>query len=220
VPDLTEPLEGFRRAAVLVPLYDSDGATTLLLTRRTQTVEHHKGQISFPGGALDDGEELLAAALRETFEEVGIPADEVQILGRLPEVDVTVSRFRVTPFVGVIPHPYPLRLNADEIEEIVRVPLAVFRDPANLRIDKVEWAGQIRDVYHYTYQTRTIWGATARIIRHFVDLVLEMEAPPSPLTAGGLGGGFGGVGPVARMTDEILKEARRHPGETPMKETR
>ncbi len=167
------PLEGFRQAAVLVPLYDGDGAATLLLTRRTQTVEHHKGQISFPGGAVDEGEELLAAALRETFEEVGIPSGEVQILGRLPEVDVAVSRFRVTPFVGVVPHPYPLRLNADEIEEVVRVPLAVFRDPANLRIEQREWNGQMRDIYHYSYETRTIWGATARIIRHFVDILAE-----------------------------------------------
>lgn len=173
IPASTRPLGGFRRAAVLVPLFHVGGETSLLLTRRTQTVERHKGQISFPGGALDHGEELLAAALRETFEELGIPAGEVQVLGRLPEVDVAVSRFRVTPFVGVIPHPYPLRPNADEIEEVVRVPLAVFRDPANLRVETRPWEGRIGEVYHYTYHTQTIWGATARIIKQFVDILVE-----------------------------------------------
>lgn len=174
LPPSPRPIGDFRRAAVLVPLYHADGEMGLLLTRRTQTVEHHKGQIAFPGGAVDDGEELLAAALRETYEEVGIPAGEVQILGVLPEVDVTVSRFRVTPFVGSIPHPYPLRPNADEIEEVVRVPLAVFRDPANLRVETRQWEGRTADVYHYSYETQTIWGATARIIKRLVDI---LEAP-------------------------------------------
>ena len=163
----------FRRAAVLVPLFQAGGEIEVLLTRRTHTVEHHKGQISFPGGAVDEREELLAAALRETFEEVGIPPGEVQILGTLPEVDVTVSRFRVTPFVGAIPHPYALRPNADEIEEVVRVPLAVFRDPASLRVETLQWEGRSVEVYHYTYETQTIWGATARIMKHFVDILGE-----------------------------------------------
>lgn len=167
------PLGEFRRAAILVPLYEANGKVGLLLTRRTQTVMYHKGQISFPGGAVDEGEELLAAALRETFEEVGIPAGEVQVLGTLPEVDVTVSRFRVTPFVGAIPHPYALRPNADEIEEVVRVPLAVFRDPASLRVETRQWEGRTAQVYHYTYETQTIWGATASIIKRFVDILGE-----------------------------------------------
>ncbi len=180
LPDSMRPIGEFRRAAVLVPLYQADGAIGMLLTRRTQTVEHHKGQISFPGGAVVEREELLAAALRETFEEVGIPAGEVQILGTLPEVDVTVSRFRVTPFVGVIPHPYPLRLNADEIEEVVRVPLAVFRDPSNLRVETLQTEGRTAEVYHYSYETRTIWGATARIIKQFMDLLDENVRGEAP----------------------------------------
>lgn len=165
------PGGALRRAAVLVPLYEADGDVVLLLTRRTRSVEHHKGQISFPGGAVDDGEELLAAALRETFEEMGIPPEQVCILGTLPDVEVAVSRFRVTPFVGVIPHPYALRPSADEIEEVIRVPLSVFKDPANLRVESRQWEGRTAEVYHYTVETQTIWGATARIIKHFVDVV-------------------------------------------------
>jgi len=160
-----------RRAAVLVPLYEADGEVHLLLTRRTETVEHHKGQISFPGGAADADEDLRQTALRETFEEVGIPADRVEILGQLPDVEVTVSGFRVTPYVGVIPHPYPLRPSTDEIEETVQVPLAVFRDPSSLRIELRERDGRPYEVYHFTYGPYDIWGATARIIKHLVDLV-------------------------------------------------
>ncbi len=160
-----------RRAAVLVPLYEADGEVYLLLTRRTETVEHHKGQISFPGGAADAEEDLRQTALREAFEEVGILADSVVILGRLPDVEVIVSGFRVTPFVGVIPHPLLLQPSVDEIEETVAVPLAVFRDPANLRIEVRERDGQQYEVYHYSYGPYDIWGATARIIKQLVDLL-------------------------------------------------
>lgn len=159
-----------RRAAVLVPLYRADGETFLLLTRRTQMVEHHKGQIAFPGGAADEGEDLLQTALRETYEEIGISPAQVEILGRLPDTEVTVSGFRVTPYVGVVPHPYPFRLNVEEIEDLVPVPLAVFRDPANLRVEQREVApGRRGTVYYYTYEGQTIWGATARIIKDLVD---------------------------------------------------
>jgi 8-oxo-dGTP pyrophosphatase MutT (NUDIX family) len=160
-----------RRAAVLVPLYQVGEELFVLLTRRAQSVEHHKGQIAFPGGAAEAGEDLLQAALRETHEEIGIAPEQVEILGRLGDVEVTVSRFLITPYVGVIPHPYPLRLNADEIEDLVIVPLAVFRDPANLRSEYVEREGRRIEVLHYTYEGQTIWGATARIIKHLVDLL-------------------------------------------------
>lgn len=161
---------GLRRAAVLVPLYQADGETFLLLTRRTQMVEHHKGQIAFPGGAADEGEDLLQTALRETYEEIGISPEQVEILGRLPDTEVTVSGFRVTPYVGAIPHPYPFRLNAEEIKDLVSVPLAAFRDPANLRVEQREWTpGRRTKVYYYTYEGQTIWGATARIIKDLVD---------------------------------------------------
>jgi 8-oxo-dGTP pyrophosphatase MutT (NUDIX family) len=161
----------WREAAVLVPLYEAGGEIFVLLTRRTETVEHHKGQISFPGGAANPGEDLRQTALRETFEEVGIPPDQVEVLGRLPDVEVTVSGFRVTPFVGVIPAAFPLRPNTAEIEEVVRVPLAAFRDGANLRIELLERAGRPAEIYHYTHGAYTIWGATARIVRHLVHLL-------------------------------------------------
>lgn len=183
VPDpRPEPDPGvFRRAAVLVPLYEADGEVMVLLTRRTDTVEHHKGQISFPGGAADAGEDLRQTALRETFEEVGIPPDTVEILGVLPEVEVTVSNFRVTPFVGVIPHPYALIPSPSEIEELVRVPLAVLRDPANLRVEWRDREGRRYQVFLYDHSGFTIWGATARIIKDFVDILNHPEAGAGPV---------------------------------------
>ncbi len=161
----------WRRAAVLVPLYERNGEVFVLLTRRTETVEHHKGQISFPGGAADPEEKLERTALRETFEEMGIVPDDVQLLGRLPDVEVTVSRFRVAPFVGVIPHPYRLQPSADEIEEVISVPLALFRDPASLRVEVWERDGRPYEVYFYDSGGYAIWGATARIIKHLIDLL-------------------------------------------------
>ncbi|MDQ7848867.1 MAG: CoA pyrophosphatase [Armatimonadota bacterium] len=171
LPPAPAAAENLRRAAVLVPLFESGGEVHLLLTRRSQAVEHHKGQIAFPGGAADGDENLRQTALRETFEEVGLPPERVEILGRLPDVEVVASGFRVSPFVGVIPHPYPLRPSSEEIEEIVSAPLAVFRRPANLRVERRDRGGRRYEILHYTYRGHDIWGATARIIRHLVDLL-------------------------------------------------
>src|SRR5262245_37876935 len=125
---------GARRAAVLLPLYRVGEEHFVLLTRRSEHVAHHKGQISCPGGAVDpEDADALAAALRETEEEVGIAPADVRILGALDDVEATVSGFVITPFVGLIPYPYPLRLNAHEIAELVLVPLATFCDPTRLR---------------------------------------------------------------------------------------
>jgi 8-oxo-dGTP pyrophosphatase MutT (NUDIX family) len=173
-PPEDPPPSGWRRAAVLVPLYQVGDQTFLLLTRRTDRVEHHKGQISFPGGAAEPGETLLETALRETYEEVGLPPSQVEVLGTLGEVEVSVSRFLVTPFVGIVPHPYPLRLNADEIDELVLAPLADFLDPARLRVEQREQDGIRVDLYFYERGTHTVWGATARIIKALVDL---LDAP-------------------------------------------
>lgn len=173
-PPEDPPPPGWRRAAVLVPLYQVGDETFLLLTRRTDRVEHHKGQISFPGGAAEPGETLLETALRETYEEVGIPPSQVRVLGTLGEVEVSVSRFLVTPFVGIVPHPYPLRLNADEIDELVLAPLADFLDPARLRVEQREQDGIRVDLYFYDSGAHTVWGATARIIKALVDL---LDAP-------------------------------------------
>ena len=167
---------GLTRASVLIPLLTQDGAPHVLFTRRTDTVQHHKGQISFPGGASDEEDpDALTTALRETEEELGIPRRSVEVLGTLDDVHATVSGFRITPFVGIIPHPVPLRVNAAEIAEVLTVPLAVFRDPARMRIERRARDGQQVDVYFYTHGRHEIWGVTARIMKNFLDSVFGEE---------------------------------------------
>lgn len=165
-----------RRASVLLPLYRDAGETYAIFTRRTDTVEHHKGQISLPGGAEDEGDAgPLDTALRETEEELGIPRAQVRILGTLDDVYTVVSGFVITPFVGLVPHPVPLRINPQEIAEILSVPLSTFRDPANLRVEEREREGERILVYFYYHGQHEIWGATGRIMKGFIDIVFGEE---------------------------------------------
>lgn len=172
------PPHPHRRAAVLIPIFvDGDGVPHLLLTKRTETVEHHKGQISFPGGGEEpEDADLLETALRETYEEIGLPPASVEVWGRLDEVETVISGFAVTPFVGFIPPPTAARPNPNEIAEIVTVPLAVFLNPANLRAEQVMHNGRPRRLLFYDYPPYVIWGLTAWIIKSLVGL-LTVERP-------------------------------------------
>jgi 8-oxo-dGTP pyrophosphatase MutT (NUDIX family) len=158
-------------AAVLIPLLFKQGEWHVLVTQRTLTVEHHKGQISFPGGACDpDDADLQATALRETLEEVGIPPGAVEVLGALDDFP-TITSFVVTPFVGSIPYPFAFHLNRHEVEEIIEVPLAFLHDPGNLRVEQWEHQGHLHDVLFWDYGPYTIWGATARMLKNLLDLI-------------------------------------------------
>jgi 8-oxo-dGTP pyrophosphatase MutT (NUDIX family) len=163
------------RAAVLLPLYDTGGEPHILFTVRSELVEHHKGQISFPGGAHDPGDRDLAhTAVRETFEEIGVAMDHVELLGQLDEM-ITVSNFLVRPFVGRItqPGPYPFAHSEVEVAEILEVPLAHLRDDANVESEEREYRGREFTAYSYRFGRHVIWGATARILRQFLDLLVE-----------------------------------------------
>ena len=159
------------RAAVLIPLLFREGEWRVLVTLRTQDVEHHKGQISFPGGACDPEDATLeATALREAHEEIGIPPEAVEVLGALDDFP-TITDFVVTPFVGIVRHPCPYRLNQSEVVEVIEVPLSFVREPGNLRVEQLEYKGQLHDVLFWDYGPHVIWGATARILKGFVDLL-------------------------------------------------
>ena len=167
-----KPLEiqrqGLTPAAVLIPLFCKDNENHLLLTKRTQTMRHHKGQISFPGGVQNRGSESLAdTAKRETFEEVGIRPEHIEILGRLDQTITIISNFVVTPFVGIIPYPYPIRPNPVEVEEVIELPLSLIIDTRNMSNGYFDHDGQSYPTECFNYGKHVIWGATARIIEIF-----------------------------------------------------
>lgn len=158
-------------AAVLVPLVCKDGEWHVVVTQRTQTVEVHSGQISFPGGACDaDDEDLLSTALRETHEEIGVPPQAVDVLGALDDFR-TVTNFSVTPFVAVIPYPFPYTPSPGEVESVVEVPLSFLHDPENLRMEERQHEGHVLDVLVWDFGRYKIWGATAQMLRNFLDLI-------------------------------------------------
>jgi 8-oxo-dGTP pyrophosphatase MutT (NUDIX family) len=159
------------KAGVLIPLFCKDGSYHCLFTRRTDRVRHHKGEISFPGGIYDTSDKDLAAtALREAHEEIGLKPQDVELLGTLDEV-MTMTGFVVSPFVGLISYPYPFVPSHEEIEEIIILPLACFLEEGVLSEEDWTYQGKTARVYTYHCGGHIIWGATAKILRQFLELI-------------------------------------------------
>ncbi|HSB73255.1 MAG TPA: CoA pyrophosphatase [Candidatus Methylomirabilis sp.] len=174
--------DGFRRAAVLLPLYETEAGPHLVLTKRTESVPTHKGQISFPGGGFEEADgDLCATALREAEEEIGLRPQDVQVVGALDDTLTASTRHVVRPFVGMVPHPYPFRLDAFEIESLIHLPIRELLCGAPFREEMWERDGLRYPVYFYEHEGRTIWGLTARILKQFVEVVgpTLCEASPS-----------------------------------------
>jgi len=162
-------------AAVLVPLYPKDGQWHILLTKRTDRVEHHKGQVSFPGGAVDATDvDLPYTALRESHEEIGLLPDDVEIIGQLDDI-VTISNFCVTPFVGIVTRsPYAFAPHREEVAELLEVPISHLLDPANIRWEERHLNGRPVLLPNYLFGEHVIFGATARILWQFLELVAPL----------------------------------------------
>ena len=159
--------EELRPAAVLVPVVRRDAGLTILFTQRTDHLYDHAGQISFPGGRTEAHDESPAAtALRETFEEIGLPQSRVEVLGSLPEY-TTVTGYHVTPVVGLVSPPLVLSLEAFEVAEAFEVPLTFFLDPSNHQRNTLQYQGRTRHYYAMPYEQRYIWGATAGMLMNF-----------------------------------------------------
>lgn len=151
-------------AAILFPVIERD-EPSILLTKRTETMPTHAGQISFPGGRLHAGDKtLVQTALRELEEEIGISPDFVTIGGFLDPYETVNSGFMILPVVGFIREDFTLRINASEVADVFEVPLAFLCDPANRRRLSVERNGVLREFHAIAYEGHTIWGATAEII--------------------------------------------------------
>jgi 8-oxo-dGTP pyrophosphatase MutT (NUDIX family) len=164
-------LPSFSHAAVLVPLFKKGEDCHLLFTKRSEEVKYHKGEISFPGGVADkEDSELISTALREAYEEIGLKESDVQIIGLLDDI-VTITEFIVTPIVGLFPYPYPFKVSEVEIAELIEVPLSFLLEEDCFSESEIFRGGQNEIVYAYQYEKHIIWGATARILKQFLDLI-------------------------------------------------
>lgn len=165
-------------AAVLVPLFERDGELHLLYTTRSATLPQHAGQVAFPGGRHTPATDasLLATALRETEEEIGVAGADIDVLGALDPIHTFSSNFLITPFVGRIPHPYPFRPNPHEVHDIFSIPLAVLDDPATVVAETWTIDGRSVPVVSYRHDGRTVWGATQRITATLLDLLTAIRA--------------------------------------------
>lgn len=159
-------------AAVLVPLVHRDEGMTVLLTQRTAHLAHHPGQVSFPGGRLEDcdGNDAVTCALRETEEEIGLPPAHVTVLGRLDDY-VTATGFHVTPVVGLVRPPFDLLPDPFEVAEVFEVPLPFLLDGGNHVLHRREIDGRSRPFWQMVWQERVIWGATAGILVNLSDVL-------------------------------------------------
>jgi 8-oxo-dGTP pyrophosphatase MutT (NUDIX family) len=166
-----QPEGPLRPAAVLVPLIDRDEGLTVLLTRRTDHLNNHAGQISFPGGRVDpDDKGPVHTALRETEEEIGLAGDAIDIVGRLDDYVVRTG-FLVTPVVGVVAPPFDVKPDVFEVAEVFEVPLDFVMDHGNHRREHREINGVRRHFYAIPYNEYYIWGATAGMLRNLVELL-------------------------------------------------
>jgi 8-oxo-dGTP pyrophosphatase MutT (NUDIX family) len=156
-------------AAVLVPVYEKGGVPHVLMTRRREDLRLHPGQISFPGGRIEPGDaDARAAALREAEEEVGLRAGHVEVLGRLSETLVVLTGFRLTPWVGVVPYPYPYVAQPDEVAGLVELSVHDLLAPGNHRIGTREAYGMVHEVHTYEVGGNVVWGASARILHELL----------------------------------------------------
>jgi len=158
-------------SAVLVPIYYHRGEYHLLFTKRTRQVKEHKGQVSFPGGAYQDGDgKLVNTALRECAEEIGLGAGDVEVLGELDDFATQASNYVIAPFVAIIPWPYEFHLNEIETEALIEVPVSALLDMERPRQETRLINGETVTSFFYDYRGTVIWGATARILNQFLDI--------------------------------------------------
>ena len=163
-------------SAVLVPIYQREGQYHILFTQRTERVKEHKGQISFPGGARQEGDKtLLDTALRESAEEIGLAPGQVKILGELDDTLTEVTNYIISPFVGLIPWPYKFQVDGWETEKIIEAPISALMDKDSLREETEIKDSRAVTSYFYHYGGKVIWGATARILHQFLDIFAQVE---------------------------------------------
>ncbi len=161
-----------RKAAVLIPLLFKEDNWHILFIHRTEDSKEHSGQVAFPGGRLDYPEEpIIQAALRETQEEIGVPSDQVKILGELKPI-FTISNYDITPIIGIIPWPYPIKIQEQEVKHCFTIPLQWLADPVNREIRDRYFSPleiNLPVVYFKKYYGELLWGVSGRIMLNFLE---------------------------------------------------
>ena len=167
-------IDGYHLAGVLVPLFIGPGTVEVVLTKRTEDVETHKGQISFPGGMVEEADgDIQTTALREAEEELAIPFSSVEMVGLLDDL-ATPTGFIITPVVGILKSGTHFVPNPLEVAEVFSVPLGFFADPAKGRSERRIIQGSEREIWYYEHGHHVIWGATAMIIRSLLQRIGEL----------------------------------------------
>lgn len=163
--------DGLIPSAVLMLLLEKDGECHVLFTERSYEVRFHRGQVCFPGGGKEKSDRsLLDTALRETEEEIGVLAKDIEILGELDDTSTISTGYVITPFVGLMPYPYEFKCDKRESEQIFFVPLSFLMDAAHVKQGLRASSGAVTGFF-YEYRDHVIWGATARIVRRFTELL-------------------------------------------------
>jgi len=165
----------FTHAAVLIPIFAEDDEIKFILTKRTDSLQKHKGEISFPGGRIDRRDRNLEeTALRETDEEIGVKREKIKVVGRLDDL-FTMTKYIITPFIGIIPEQVECHSNSREVSEILYVTLDVFLNEELFSEKDWPQKGFYFPVYYYYWNNYEIWGATAYIINQFAEIVFEFQ---------------------------------------------
>ena len=165
----------YKKSAVLILFMEKEGHPHVVMTLRTDKVSTHKGQVSFPGGGHDSTDkDFLETALRETMEEVGIPPEEIEILGEFDEY-ISVMGYHVYVYAGAINRAHEYIVCRDEIDEMLEVPFSIFYNESYNKCEKITYEGRDYDVYYYDFASTTIWGMTARIITDFARKIFKSE---------------------------------------------
>ncbi|WP_322097238.1 CoA pyrophosphatase [Pelagibius sp. Alg239-R121] len=174
-PDMYEPAEKLTQAAVLIPIVERSEGLTVLLTKRTAHLHDHAGQISFPGGRVDPGDNgPESTALRETEEEIGLAREHIRLVGQL-DTYVTRTGFEISPLVGLVRPPFDLKPDDFEVAEVFEVPLGFILDPASQQRQSRMFQGALRHFYVFPYDNYYIWGATAGMLVNLTEVLRHAD---------------------------------------------
>ncbi|MCX5811927.1 MAG: CoA pyrophosphatase [Proteobacteria bacterium] len=157
-------------AGVMIPIFEKDGETFIVLTKRTEMVKAHKGEVSFPGGMCEDEDSSkLNTALRECFEEIGLRKKDVRVIGKLDDM-ITFTGFVISPYVGIMPYPYTFKTNPQEVAYLIYLPLKFLMETDPV-MEQAEYEGRVEQVPSFHYNGDRIWGATCRILLQFRNIL-------------------------------------------------